>query len=286
MNQVHAVLLVVALQCMAASLVVAWPGVSSRTARGIIARSGPLTAADIAAILIGSRRAITSRTFRLRTASENIGPEVLMGADGQPRLVRTTGGVIGGTVAGSVGGSPASEPPHWIDRYVVISDYTRAPARRCNGAIAPEGTVIEYVHHDHDSSGRWTVTARLRRGGEFASDPLSRAVALLRGAAYTSLDERQSIDGHLARPFSSSWEEPPPDPRSRSPVVVGDPLPNVIGEPSANEAIQSLWIDIATLLPVRWEVSKRGHRLQVADFDYATIDLRTPSQVRRPSCVP
>lgn len=64
-----------------------------------------------------------------------------------------------------------------------------------------------------------------------------------------------------------------------------DPIPNVVGEPMPNAAVQTLWIDTKSLLPLRWR------RLTVTvvyahDFTYRPINLRVPGGIRAPDCIP
>jgi hypothetical protein len=47
----------------------------------------------------------------------------------------------------------------------------------------------------------------------------------------------------------------------------------VVGDPAQNEATQLLWIDIESLLPLRWEVSRRGMFNYGFDLIYESIDL-------------
>jgi hypothetical protein len=67
--------------------------------------------------------------------------------------------------------------------------------------------------------------------------------------------------------------------------VRGDPIPNVVGQPAPNDSIQSLWIDTRSLLPLQWEVSKRGMLTFGLDVDHELIDLRPPAGVDAPECI-
>jgi len=62
---------------------------------------------------------------------------------------------------------------------------------------------------------------------------------------------------------------------------VGDPPPNESGR----EATQRLWIDTASLLPVRWEVSEGGTLTNHLDFEFESIDLRPPAGLVAPECI-
>ena len=62
-------------------------------------------------------------------------------------------------------------------------------------------------------------------------------------------------------------------------------MPNVAGERAPTDATESLWIDVRSLLPVRWEVAKRGARVYGYDFKQMPLDLRPPHGVRAPGCI-
>ncbi len=110
------------------------------------------------------------------------------------------------------------------------------------------------------------------------------AFAMLRGTGSIESAERQQIGGREARAFTATWV-PPASRNVQPPVLRGDPTPNAIGEPAAEESIQTLWIDVASLLPLRWEVNKRGNRSDGFDFVYEVIDLQPPAGIQAPDCI-
>jgi hypothetical protein len=77
----------------------------------------------------------------------------------------------------------------------------------------------------------------------------------------------------------------PFEPRAQPPMIIGDPIPNVRGDRAPIESLQSLWIDTESLLPLRWEVNRRGERTHGLDFTYVPIDLQPPAGVQPPDCI-
>jgi hypothetical protein len=61
-------------------------------ARDFLNTNRPLQPAEIAAVLAATRVAISGKTCRLSYVPNGPGPEVLMGANGRPRFMRTTSG--------------------------------------------------------------------------------------------------------------------------------------------------------------------------------------------------
>jgi len=62
-------------------------------------------------------------------------------------------------------------------------------------------------------------------------------------------------------------------------------MPNVAVDPAPRDATQSLWIDTSSLLPLRWELFKRGKPTSGFDMTYESIDLRPPAGVDAPACI-
>ena len=252
--------------------------------RELLNAERPLGTAEIAAVLDASRTAIAGKTFRLSFAHGGTGPEVLMGSDGRPRMLRTSGGIMGGMVGGVVAGCasppcPVAAPPpriEWHDDLINIIEYTGRPARRCNGATEPGELVIEYEHRS--STNAWTVIARAQTtpGVRAPGAPLFE---MLRGATPVTSGNRQQIGGRWARAFVAPWTPPGETPQVE---LTGDPFPNVVGDPAPNDATETLWIDAESLLPVRWETSKRGYGFVLS---YEPIDLQSPAGVQPPDCV-
>jgi putative oxidoreductase len=247
-----------------------------------------LTSTEIASVLAASHDALAGKTFRLSFGFAP-GPEVLMGSAGQPARIRVTYGLVSGIVTGS------GESRQWTEDITKIFDYADRPARLCDGSTAAAGhLVIEYTYRrtsaDREPPG-WRGTKRRRVEGEAGMPGLIPVFEMLRGVgsggsgeSLTSGD-RQRIGDRWARGFVSRFvplaaRHSPSSP----PLLIGDPRPNVAGERPPREEpapmpIQTLWIDTESLLPLRWEATDHGRRLQHYDFIVEPIDLRLPETV-------
>jgi hypothetical protein len=209
-----------------------------------------------------------------------------MGRNGRPRRVHWAGGIIGGTVGGLSSGSSESSRlvtvPWRIDT-ISITDYTGRRARGCNSATGEGELVVEYRF---DSSNPvWTTKARWRHPRDFGGVGIVPIFEMLQGLGIITSGELKQIGRHSARALVSAWT-PPARSSAEPPALIGDPIPNVRGEPVpiSDEGTQNLWIDTRTLLPVRWDVSERGQRFGF-DFNYSTTDVRLPKDVRPRECV-
>jgi hypothetical protein len=270
----------------ATAVLVVMPALLAQTvnpsARQLLNVERTLTTIEIAAVLGASRRALTSKTFRVSSAPRGRGPEVLMGPGGRPKTVRTTYGIEGGFVGGTPGTASSTER-RWREDIVSIVDYTGRPARRCDGSAEQGEMVIEYERRG--TTNGWAATARRRADRDLGPPGLAPVLEMLRGAAPLTSGERRQMGDRRARAFVSPWTAPPPDPRSQAPLLTGDPLPNVAGDPVANDATQALWIDTASLLPLRWEVSRQGRVTSGFDIAYESMNLRPPVGVDAPACI-
>jgi hypothetical protein len=262
---------------------------SKVTPRDLLSDPRPLSNAEIAEVLVASQQAMAGKTFRLsfNGPGQGRGTEILMGRNGMPRRIRSAGAIVGGVVGGLVPG--AAEPDRvsatWRLDYVTLTDYTGRPARHCNGTPDQGDLVVEY--RLESSSVSWNVTARRREARDFGGLGLAPLFQMLQGAGSFTSGELGEIDRHSARALISAWT---PTTRSSQepPALIGDPTPNVRGEPVQSvldEAVQRLWIDTRTLLPVRWRVSERGRTGVDLGFNYAPIDLRLPKGVHARDCV-
>ena len=64
---------------------------------------------------------------------------------------------------------------------------------------------------------------------------------------------------------------------------MGDPFPNVRREPPPPErAVQALWIDVASFLPLRWDTPMYSYAF---GYDPA-LTIARPDGVTPPACVP
>ena len=104
--------------------------------------------------------------------------------------------------------------------------------------------------------------------------------------------DRREIGARWARALVAPWTGPvDPNARVVEPApLIGDPTPNVVGEPfepGPNDATQSLWIDIRTLRPLRWEVTKPdpARVIMAQRFIYESFDLRPPAGIDAPKCI-
>jgi len=233
---------------------------------------------EIARALDASRQAIAGKTLHASFSPGSAVADVLMGAGGRPRIIRWTGAIASGIVGGD---GTRSE---WRDELTMVTEYTGRPARRCDGTAQRGELVVSYDYRD--STKTWTTTAFALASDVVGPSGVDQALAMLRGAKAMTNGQPQQLDGRWAREIIAAWEPPADrnDPRSQPPVLTGDPRPNVKGDPALNETIQSLWIDAESSLPLRWEVTKRGVRVQAFDFRYEPIDLQPPAGVTPPDC--
>ena len=255
------------------------------SARELLNLARPLTPMEIATVLDASRQALAAKTFRLSFAPGGEGTEVLMGPDGRPKMIRRTYGLEGGTVFGVVGSAPGvvSTPAetHWRDDFINIVDYTSRPARFCNGSIEQGEMVIEYEHRR--STNAWTATARNRNAGDVGGPGIAPVFEMLLGAAPVASGEREQIGGRWARAFDSSWA--PPDTGPQEQIRTGHPIPKLAGTLAPDEPTQTLWIDTESLLPLRWDGSRRRVITHSLVFTYESIDIRPPAGVDAPACI-
>jgi hypothetical protein len=178
----------------------------------------------------------------------------------------------------SVAGRPTET--RWRRQFINIVEYTGRPARHCNGSAAEGELVVEYSQGLE--TPEWTTRARQRQARDFGGPGIAPIFEMLQSAGPVTSGERRHFRDRSARAFSSPWARPAPSP---APLLTGDPIPNVRGELAPNEAVQSLWIDIDSLLPLRWEVSENGLLKFGFDFSYSSIDLRPPAGVPAPECI-
>ena len=110
----------------ALALLVVLPGLLTQpgrlSPRDLLRLERRLTGQEIAMILSASREALAGKTFQLKPA-RNTGPQVLMGRDGRPKIIRSAGAIEGGLVgpSRSDGGTPATR--RWRRDYVKIVEY-------------------------------------------------------------------------------------------------------------------------------------------------------------------
>jgi hypothetical protein len=251
------------------------------SARDLLGVARPLTNSEIDTVLSASRRALAAKTFRLASIHGNQEREVLMGRAGRPKIIRSVleGGIIGGVVFAD-GTTSGSVETH--RKIINMTHYTGLPARDCGGSAEQGELVVEYKHES--STNRWTATARRRDAHDFGGPGISPIFEMLQGAGPITSAERRLIRGRWARALTSPWAPPAPG-FAEPPLLIGDPIPNVAGELRPDDAIQLLWVDTESLLPVRWEASNRGSFAYGYDFRYRASDLRPPAGIESPPCI-
>jgi hypothetical protein len=260
----------------AAAVTIAWTVFAQTinpSARSLLHESRPLLGAEIAKVLDASRQAVAGRAARLSYVAGGPGIDVVMGANGRPRMMRMTSG-SDSTLAGafSSGGASGTIPPQTthVDLVTVI-DYTGAPAQSCDGRPIEGELVIEYEHRA--PPGAWTAKARTRSTMEVGGpifEMLSGAIAM-ESVGFRAFGDRQG------RAFSAAWKPPAES--------LGGPPPGTT---------QTLWIDVDSLLPLRWSLAlpPPPDRAVPAIADYglsftydASIDVSAPADVMPPACV-
>jgi len=154
---------------------------------------------------------------------------------------------------------------------VSVFEYSRVPARRCDGAPPASGMVIEYLMN---------LTTKVRHVAAREPGPRdlerARPLEMLRATATLTIGGSRLVGARNARALVS------PMPLPDNVVLTGDPAPN----PAEFVPIQSLWIDIDSLLPLRWEVFQRQAFLGATDFVYERLDLQRPAGFAVPTCIP
>jgi len=238
----------------------------------IVAR--PLRVEEIARILTAVRTAIAGRTVRIAVAPDGPGPDILFGADGRPRIVRTTVGIEGGVM------SSDGTSMRWHTTTEAISDYTGKPARRCDGAALDGEFVVQYLNENNSG---WKVSARAVKGIDAVAEPLVMLWPLpeIESGGLKPFGERR------ARALVAPWT-PPPSAIQRD-VVIGDPRPNApprLAETPARGS-QMLWIDVHSLRPIRWSASAAGGPTNALTFTYdLSPEPQVPAGITPPTCVP
>jgi hypothetical protein len=251
----------------------------------LLSAARTLTKTEIETILSASRQALVAKTFHLAYIPGNQGPDVLMGRAGRPKIIRWAGAIEGGTVGGVVFGDGTSGRPvetRWRREFIDIIDFTGRSARRCGESAGQGELVVEYKLDV--PTKEWTTTARQRYARDFGGPGIAPVFEMLQGDGPIASGERRRISGRSARALISPWT-PPALTFVEPPLLTGDPIPNAVGKPAPNDTVQSLWIDIESLLPLRWEASKRGSPAYGYDFRYQTVDLRPPAGIDSPECI-
>jgi hypothetical protein len=225
-------------------LLLAWAGVITASstaqlqvlnapARDILNTARMLQPAEIAIVLAAAREAISGKTLRLSYVPNGPGPEVLMGTNGRPRFVRAVSGYgVDGVLNGNGSRTP-SQQSSYVE-VVTFTEYTSRFARKCDGTSLNDELVLEYEHKSTDA--QWTVKARTR----MLLEPLSPAFDILSGDAPAEGGSQRTFEDRVGRALVAPWKLP-------AGAESGGPLPA--------GARQALWIDIVSMLPLRWSIS-------------------------------
>ena len=253
------------LLALAASLLLQ---VGSPSPRAVLDLPRPLTGAEVSRVVDGIRQALAGKTFRLLDKLRG-GPEILMGRDGHPRLVRVMG--RGESVAGITSETGTMRVFALPDVIVSVYEYSRAPTRYCGGGSAASGMVIEYVLNLTTNVG--DVTAR--EPGPRDLD-VARPLEMLKTPATLASGGNRLVGKRNARALISPLQIPD------DVILTGDPAPN----PADFVPIQSLWIDTDSILPLRWEVHRRQAMVHAIDFVYDRFELERPDGFDVPTCIP
>ena len=108
--------------------------------RALLSLQQSLTGAEVGTVVTGIRAALAGKTIRL-TDTFQPEREILIGRDGLPHLVRVKG--QGERIAGITSETGTMRLFDLPDVIVSVFEYSRVPARRCDGNPAADGMVIE-----------------------------------------------------------------------------------------------------------------------------------------------
>ena len=238
--------------------------VTKQAPRVLMRESRNLLPAEVAQVLEGSRQAIAGKTLRLAESLGKPGPEMVIGTDGRPHIVRETFGFEGSSWNGR--GTPPTPLERTHVDVIHITEYTGRAARRCDGRRSTGELVLDYEHHT--PPGQWSVKAGTRDHPEIG---LWAVFDMLAGVIPPESGVLRTIDGHPARAFVGRWEAP------RDAIVV------------PRSAVLSLWIDVESLLPVRVSTASPdagGAATPDLVFLYdESLNIHTPEGVAAPDCV-
>ena len=224
----------VAASCLGAITLAASAQRLNPSAREIFGSARALQAPEVAIVLDAVRAAVSGRTLRLAYVPGGPGPEVLMGANGRPRYVRSvSGGEFGGGWTLDGNGNRTPRPSVRVD-VIRFTEYTGRAARRCDGSAPGEELVIDYELRS--TGGQWTVKARTRT----AHEALWPAFDILAGSVTAESGSRRTVESREARALVAPWK-PPAGSQPGGGLPAG--------------ATQSLWIDVAAMLPLRWSIA-------------------------------
>jgi hypothetical protein len=154
----------------------------------------------------------------------------------------------------------------WVNEGGVVRHYTYRPAEFCGGGQSgPAGG--DLVEQYAQQAGGWVTAAVVANPIE----PTPRLFDVLTGSQLTDAGTR-IMDGAVLRGIQMPWKAP---------------RFNTEG-PDIPDTVQTLWIDVETLLPRRYEIAVNvagigdyGYVMELSDGP----DLRPPSSIKAPGCI-
>jgi len=242
--------------------------------QSLIGQKRALLPAEIAQVLAAARHALDGQKFRLAYVAGGPGIDVIAGPNGWPRWKQSTHGVeSSSSVAGSSNGVSWSQQTREHFDLITIVEYTDTAARSCDGKPLDGNLIVEYERKT--PPGTWTAKARTRS----AVEELSPLFDTLSDDTLSSSGELRTVNGRTARAFTAPYKVP-----ASSGVVTFSAPPSAI--------TKTLWLDVESLLPLRWAVSVPAQANMPPLPDYglsfsydASIDISAPDGVPVPTCV-
>jgi len=250
----------------------------------------PLTLAEDARVLRAVRAAIAGKRGRLISSADEAagraGMEFTVGPNGRLRFLRSSGGIMGGTV-GSDGTNTT-----FTREYVTITHLTGRPARGCDGTPRAGQLIVTY----RNESDGWFATARTQ---VYAASP-TPLDDFLAGDLRVASSELQMIGDRPARVFVAPWTVPArtaEEAAHQGPEYRSDDGGKTCTKPSPADIpqlAQSLWVDIESLLPVRWalmSVADPERRVPAKPYNVLNVrydnasNIQPPRGVTPPDCV-
>jgi hypothetical protein len=216
---------------------------------------------EIARVMEAVRSASEGKAFRLYDYPENLSGmfrlTVLMGSGGRPRYVHDSRSLFiqkRGTE-------------------VHIAEYSARPARSCYGD--PLGGELQINYLWRSRYQQWEVVTDVP---DDYTDPYERYFQILSGKLRVESGELTTVGGRKARLLIAPWKD-------LFVIMIDKDGRATHGDPAVD--LQSLAIDVETLLPVRWETvdKESGFRSGVVFAFDPSMHIELPSTIERPDCV-
>ena len=160
----------------------------------------------------------------------------------------------------------------WVREAGVLRHYTYRPAEYCGGGLTGPagGDLVEEYAERPDG---WVTAARAATPIE----PTPRLFDVLTGDAELVDAGTRIVGGAVVRGIQAPWKA----------VRIETPTFRTEG-PDIPDTTQTLWIDVETLLPMRYEIAVNiagigdyGYNMELTDGP----DLRPPATVKAPGCI-